>query len=110
MPCSNCINSICQGLCRKVKESVPVSPYYLGEPSTERDTDLLIGNEDQVLLIGEQRYDAPSTGWTHALIHRYCVAFENRYGADSLDAIYIGDIRVGGTNPGATEIYAVNLH
>ena len=99
MACKRCIDEICQGKCRRVKEKPIVSMYYVGQPKTDSDEDLLQGNESAILSIGGQEYQAPITGWTHALIHKFCNAYANRYGTESEWKVFIGTRLVGGTAP-----------
>ncbi|CCO44225.1 hypothetical protein VIBNISOn1_1050051 [Vibrio nigripulchritudo SOn1] len=97
MPCENCINDICESKCKRQTQEPVVSPYYIGEPKHEGEPDLLEGNESQLLRIGGVEYQAPITGWTHELIHKYCVAYAQHFGSCTCWDIYIGSQWVGST-------------
>ncbi|WP_281188839.1 hypothetical protein [Vibrio harveyi] len=93
--CQTCNNGICQRRCAPRAVTI-VSHCYLGRPVNGTETDLLLGNEFSQLKIGTSIFNAPDTGWTHDLIERYVIAYENRPDL-SMEAwdIYIGSHWVG---------------
>ncbi len=97
MPCENCINEICQAKCKRPLEVAIFSPFYIGEPKHEGEPDLLKGDEGEPLYIGGVEYPAPSIGWTHELVHKYCAAYERNFGSSTCWDIYIGSQWVGST-------------
>lgn len=58
---------------------------------------MLQGNESKPLQIGGIQYNAPSVGWTHELIHKYCVAYARNFGTSTCWDIYVGAQCVGST-------------
>ncbi len=98
MPCRNCIDDICSRRCVATKPQASISPFYFGEAKDGREYDLLQGNEHEPLLIGGETYEAPLTGWTHTLMHAYCVAYARAHGADTQWDVYLGCQQVGGTD------------
>ncbi|MCG9575480.1 hypothetical protein L1D14_04435 [Vibrio tubiashii] len=95
--CINCIDGICQGQCKRVEIEELRSPIYQGE-ATDSQCDLLQGNEQEPLIIGGKEYQAPITGWTHPLLHRYCLAYEREYGSQCAYDVYLGSQWVGGSD------------
>ena len=95
--CNNCIEEICQQRCIPVVPEKECSPYYQGQACNDGDEDLLIGREMECLTIGPWSVPAPSQGWTHELIHRYCVCYEKQAGGSSGE-VNIGGVRVGGVD------------
>lgn len=89
--CINCIDGICQGRCVRSVDTAPRSTFYHGEQG-----DLLASHEHLSLTIGDSIYDAPLTGWSHRLIHLYCLAYERENGAQKAFNVYLGSTLVGG--------------
>ncbi|MDN3661114.1 hypothetical protein [Vibrio agarivorans] len=86
--CDSCQNQICIDRCSR--RAVVIPSKYIGRPQSEQEPDLLTGNEQSILKVGESVYQPPQHGWTHDLIERYVNAYDKRHlNGDAWD-VYLG--------------------